>query len=132
VVIPRQHVDAMVQHALAEFPNEACGMLASRHGTVVHTYALRNADASPVSFRIDPQDQLRVMMEIDDHEWDLSAIFHSHTRTRAYPSPTDVRLAAYPDTAYVIVSLAEPAQPDVRAYRIVEDEITEEPIEVPE
>jgi proteasome lid subunit RPN8/RPN11 len=122
----------MLEHARAEFPNEACGMLASRNGTVVRTYTMQNADASPVSYRIDPQEQLRVMMEIDDQGYDLGAIFHSHTRTRAYPSPTDVRLAAYPDTLYVIVSLADPAQPDVRAYRIVEGKVTEEPIEISE
>jgi proteasome lid subunit RPN8/RPN11 len=130
VVIPREHVDAMVRHAREEFPNEACGMLASRNGVVVHTYTMRNADASPVSYRIDPQEQLRVMMEIDDRDWDLGAIFHSHTRTRAYPSPTDIRLAFYPDTLYIIISLADPAAPEVRGYRIADSEISEEEIEI--
>jgi proteasome lid subunit RPN8/RPN11 len=132
VVIPREHVDAMVRHARAEFPNEACGMLASRDGVVVRTYTMRNADASPVSYRMDSQDQFDVMKEIEGQRYDLGAIFHSHTHTLAYPSPTDVRLAAYPDTAYIIVSLADPERPDVRAYRILDGEISEEPIEIAE
>jgi len=130
VVIPRRFHEAMVGEASESFPNEACGLLAGKSGTVVEFYPINNVDASPVQYRLDPQQQLRAMLEIDDRDWELSAIFHSHTRTRAYPSQTDIKLSFYPDTLYVILSLAYDQHPDLRAYRIVEGAVTEEPIEI--
>jgi proteasome lid subunit RPN8/RPN11 len=67
---------------------------------------------------MDPREQLRIMDEIDDAGQDLVAIYHSHTRSAAYPSRTDVELAFYPDTAYLIVSLADRDRPEIRAFRI--------------
>lgn len=130
MVIERRFVDAMIEHARGGFPNEACGLLAAQDGTVVHFYPIQNADASPVHYQIDPREQLRAMMDIDNNDWELGAIYHSHTRTRAYPSQTDVGLAFYPDALYIIVSLARWDAPDVRAYRIADDQITEEPLEI--
>ena len=124
-MISERHVAAMVDHARSEFPNEACGLLASNNGAIVRFYPIRNAEASPVTYRMEPQDQLKAMLEIDDQDWQLAAIFHSHTRTRAYPSKTDVSLAFYPDSLYVIVSLADDAAPEVRAYRILDGMISE-------
>ncbi len=130
MVIPRRFHDAMVREAREAFPNEACGLLAGKSGTVVEFYAISNVDASPVQYRLDPQQQLRAMLEIDDHDRELSAIFHSHTRTRAYPSQTDIALAFYPDTLYVILSLARDQHPNLQAYRIVDGVVSEEPIEI--
>jgi len=130
VVIPRRFHDAMVREARECFPNEACGLLAGKPGAVVEIYPISNVDASPVQYRLDPQQQLRAMLEIDDRDWELTAIFHSHTRTRAYPSQTDIALAFYPDALYVILSLALDRHPDLRAYRIVEGVVSEEAIEI--
>lgn len=130
MVITRVQVEEMIQHARAGFPNEACGLIASRDGRAVKVYCLENAEESPVTYRMDSGEQLRAMLEIDDKGWDLGAMFHSHTRTRAYPSATDVRLAFYPDTLYVIVSLADPATPDVRAFRIEEGRIIEDALDI--
>lgn len=130
MVITRAQVEEMVQHARAGFPSEACGLIASTDGRATKVYCLRNAEESPVTYRMDSGEQLRAMLEIDDQGWDLGAVFHSHTRTRAYPSATDVRLAFYPDTLYVIVSLANPASPDVRAFRIEEGRIIEDALEI--
>ncbi len=130
MVIPRRFHEAMVREALESFPNEACGLLAGKSGTVVEFYPVKNVDASPVQYRLDPQQQLRAMLEIDDRDWDLSAVFHSHTRTRAYPSQTDIDLALYPDTLYMILSLALEQHPDLRAYRILDGAVTEELIEI--
>jgi proteasome lid subunit RPN8/RPN11 len=129
LVIPERIVADVIAHARSEFPNEACGLLASENGTIVRFYPMRNAEASPVTYRMDPQDQLKAMMDIDDRGWDLGAVYHSHTRTRAYPSPTDVKLAFYTDSLYVIVSLADESNPDVRAYRILDGTITEQMLE---
>lgn len=130
MVIGPDIVEAMVAHARSEFPIEACGLLAGENGSIRRFYPIANADESPVHYRMEPKEQLRVMLEIEDNEWDLAAIYHSHTHTRAYPSAEDRRLAFYPDALYVVLSLADPENPDIRAYRIDGDQVTEEPIEV--
>lgn len=130
MVIPRQHLDAMLRHCREGFPNEACGLLATSDGEVVEVYALDSVEPSPVFYRIDPQAQLQAMLDMDERGWELGGIFHSHTRTRAYPSATDIGLAHYPDALYVIVSLASQPNPDVRAFRIVDGRVDEEPVEI--
>lgn len=130
MVIDRQFVDALVEHAQGEFPNEGCGLLATQDGTVVRFYPIRNADASPVHYNMDPQEQLHAMLDIDDRGWELGAIYHSHTHTRAYPSETDVGLAFYPDSLCLIVSIADMSAPEIRAYRILDGAIREQPLEV--
>jgi [CysO sulfur-carrier protein]-S-L-cysteine hydrolase len=124
-----------VAHAGAEFPNECCGMLAGENGRAVRAYRARNSEASPFMYVMDPREQLRIMDEIDDGGWDLLAIYHSHTRSAAYPSRTDVELAFFPDALYLIVSLADRERPELRAFRIRRDapdgaQIAEEPVEV--
>lgn len=105
-------------------------MLAAQDGVAVSFYPVRNAAESPVFFEMDSQEQLRSELEIEDRGWELGAVVHSHTRTRAHPSQTDVRLAFYPDAVYIIVSLAYPNAPDVRGYRIANGEIVEQPLEI--
>lgn len=124
MVIPRSIVGAIAAQARDELPNEACGLLAGQDGRVVKRYPIRNADESPVHYRMEPKEQLQAMLEIDDQGWNLAAIYHSHTHTRAYPSATDIRLAAYPDALYLILSLAT-AEPDLRGFRIVDGDVTE-------
>jgi proteasome lid subunit RPN8/RPN11 len=77
---------------------------------------MSNAAGSPVRYALDPKEQFAVYRKLDEQGWDLGGVFHSHTHTEAYPSPTDVRLASE-DVPYVIVSLADD-EPDIRAYRI--------------
>lgn len=122
----------MVEHCKAGRPNEACGILAARNGEIVKVFAMTNADASPVRYSLDPQEQFVVYQALDEKEWELGAVYHSHTRTAAYPSPTDVRLASE-DVPYVIVALATDP-PDIRAFRIAKeswDAATGEVVEVP-
>ena len=117
--IPQSIADAMVAHCLEGRPNEACGVLASEGDGLVKVFRMTNASASPLRYSLDPKEQLAVYRKIDDEGWDLAGVFHSHTRTEAYPSPTDVRLASE-DVPYLIVSLAS-AAPDIRAFRIHKD-----------
>lgn len=131
VYIARDFVDEMVRHALAERPNEACGMVAGIGNRATKVYPATNAEKSPVRYLMEPRDQLRIMRDMEDHGWDLLGIFHSHTHTAAYPSQTDVSLAYYPDALYILVSLADEANPVVRAFHIVDGRISEEPIEEP-
>jgi proteasome lid subunit RPN8/RPN11 len=112
-------MDEIVAHAREEAPNECCGMVAAEHGRAVQVHRAVNAAASPLRYEIDPQDQYRIEMAIEDAGLDLGAIYHSHTKSAPYPSQTDINLAFHPHALYVIVGLAsEP--PDTRAYRIVD------------
>jgi [CysO sulfur-carrier protein]-S-L-cysteine hydrolase len=123
--LPKDLLDEIVAHAWDDLPNECCGIVAAKDGRAVKLYRAHNAEASPVRYGLDPQEQFRIMQELDENGWALGAIYHSHTRSTAYPSQTDVNLAFYPDSLYVIVSLEDAKRPDVRAFRIVDGEIDE-------
>lgn len=120
LVIAMKLRDEMVDHCSQGRPNEACGLLATKDGEVVKVLKMANAAASPVRYALDPKEQFEAYKLLDQDGLELGGVFHSHTRTEAYPSPTDVRMATE-DVPYVIVSLArEPAE--VRAFRIVKSE----------
>jgi len=120
----------MITHCELGRPNEACGILASEDGRVVKVFRMSNAAGSPVRYSLDPTEQFAVYRAIDDNGWELAGVFHSHTHTEAWPSPTDVRLASE-DVPYLIVSLAEDP-PQVRAFRISKANWTDEQGEVEE
>jgi proteasome lid subunit RPN8/RPN11 len=116
VKISRDLVDEMVAHAREDLPNECCGMIGGRDGTATRVVRVENAAASPLRYEMDPQGQFDALKAIEDEGEDLLGIYHSHTRSAAYPSQTDVNQAvAWPEQVYVIVSLAE-EEPDVKAY----------------
>lgn len=129
--IPAPIYQAMVAHARFEFPNEACGLLAAdESGELRMCYSLTNADRSPVSFTVDPTEHFRAMQHAERNGWELAGVFHSHTHTDAVPSATDRRQALEPDWLYVVVGPSTSDQPGVRAYRIVDGLVTEEPLGV--
>jgi proteasome lid subunit RPN8/RPN11 len=128
VRVPDHIVDEMIAHARAGYPNEACGVLAAADGHVVKHYRATNAAASPYMFQIAAQEELAIWNELDEHDWSLYAIYHSHPHSPAYPSQTDVALARFPGTFYIIISLANRDQPDVRAYTIEGGTIAEVPL----
>ena len=130
VEVDRVFFDEMVEHGLAAFPNEACGLLAGKEGRPVKFFAMANQDASPVSYRLDPKEQLTVFDEIDDEGWDLLGIFHTHTHSEAYPSETDQKQAFYPDALYLLMSLSDRSAPVLRGFRIVDGTISEEEVAV--
>lgn len=123
--ISKELVEELVAHAREDAPNECCGMIAASDGAATRVLRAVNAEASPLRYSLDPQDQYRLMMDIDDQGEELGAIYHSHTRSAAYPSQTDVNLAFYPDALYVIVSIVDPDSPEVRAFKIRDGEIDE-------
>lgn len=124
VQIPRKIYEDLVAHAREEAPNECCGLIGGTDGVARTVYRARNAEASPLRYNLDPQDQFRIMSEMDEKGEELSAIYHSHTASPAYPSQTDINLAAYPDALYLIVSLADGEEP-LRGYNIKDGEVTE-------
>ncbi len=126
--IDRGFFDEMVEHGLAEFPNEACGLLAGKEGRPVKFFRMTNRDASPVTYRLDPKEQLRAFDEIDEEGWELLAIFHTHTHSEAYPSETDRAQAFYAEAYYLVMSLSDRSRPDLRAFRIEDGEVVETPL----
>src|SRR5437588_4210685 len=93
--ITRELYEEMIAHARAEAPKECCGMVAGNDGSGVKVYRARNAEDSPLRFRIDPEEQLQLHNEIDDEGLELAAIYHSHTRSEPRPSQTDINFAAW-------------------------------------
>lgn len=136
VSLPPAIREAIVAHARAALPNEACGLIIGDHPAVDGGMALRwlptrNRAASPYRYEIDSDDLLRATIETDDADEVFWAIVHSHVASPARPSPTDIGLAFYPDALYVLVSL-HPDEADpvtgaagVRAWWIVDGEVFE-------
>lgn len=123
--IPQQMVDEIVSHAREDAPNECCGIIAADGERAVELYRTANVEASPFRFVIDPPELLRIYNEIEDAGRQLGAIYHSHTRSAAYPSQTDITFAAsWPGVVWVIVSLEHGDNPDVRAFLIADGEVT--------
>ncbi|MGH2759788.1 MAG: Mov34/MPN/PAD-1 family protein [Actinomycetota bacterium] len=128
--IPKGFADAIIDQARSEHPNEACGLLAGTNGEATKLYRMANAERSPVIYRMDPAEQLRVFNDIEDQGLELVAIYHSHTRSPAYPSATDVQLAYYPEAVYLIVSLRDADSPALRGFQIHEGKVDEIELEV--
>ena len=114
--LDQSYADEIIAHAREDVPNECCGIIAGNDGNATKLYRAVNAEASPYRYNVDPKDLLRIYRDIDSNDWDVLAIYHSHTHTEAYPSPTDKRLAAWPEAFYLIVSLADDKAP-VLQYR---------------
>lgn len=116
--ISKQLVDELIAHARDDAPNECCGMIAAGDGRFTEHFRAVNEFASPMRFQIASGDQLRITNEIEARGEEIGAIFHSHPNTEAYPSQTDVNLAAWwPGIAWVICSLAE-SEPVLAMFRI--------------
>lgn len=127
--LPRALLDEIVAHAREDAPNECCGMVAAHGGEAVAVHRATNTAASPFRYELDPMEQYRIQTQIEDAGCELGAIYHSHTRSEPVPSQTDINLAFYPETLYLIVGLAAD-QPDVRAWRIADGRVTRAELEV--
>ena len=110
-------IDEMVAHAREDLPNECCGMVGGSDGEASVVIPVANAAASPLRFEMDPQGQYDALKQIEGGGGELLAIYHSHTKSAAYPSQTDVNQAvSWPDAIWAIVSLEDPDAPDVKGY----------------
>ncbi len=111
----------MIEHALREYPREACGLLGGRGEQVFEVRALRNVDASPSTrYSIDPEEQWRTFCDFEQRGWELVGIYHSHPAGPSHPSATDIAESYYPDAVYLIISLARRATPEITAWMIQE------------
>jgi proteasome lid subunit RPN8/RPN11 len=128
--IANDMVEEMVAHARAEAPNECCGMIGGHKGEATTLYRATNAEASPLRYSLDARDQFRIMRQMEEADEELAAIYHSHTASAAYPSQTDVNLALYPDAVYVIVSLENADEPDIRGFWIRDGRIDDAELDI--
>lgn len=134
----------MIEHVTAVLPDEGCGLLYGRDGSVEHVEPMTNARPSPVSYELDPKEQFDVMRRMRQRGLELMAIYHSHPVSPAEPSATDIRQAMfadtnvpnYPDAAYIIIGFAGRSEglrghePQVRAFMIEANAVREIPLEV--
>ncbi len=127
--LDRRTFDLLVERAWSDFPYEVCGLLGVRPDGTLDHYPIDNAERSMTYYVMDAKQLLHAMREIEDADHGM-AIYHSHTHTAAFPSATDVRLAAYPEATYLIVSLQDRDAPEIRAFSIVDGEVTEKPLVV--
>ncbi len=134
LVIRRDLVEAMVAHARADHPDEACGVIAGPEGSdrPERFIEMVNAERSPTFYRFDSMEQFKVWRSMDEADEVPVVIYHSHTATEAYPSRTDISLAQEPDAHYVLVSTRDPQEHELRSYRIVDGVVTEEPVTIVE
>ena len=139
--LEKQYADEMIAHAREDAPNECCGILAGKDGRIAKLYRTRNAEASPYRYTIDPRDLVRALNEIDANDWMLMGVYHSHTGSPGYPSPTDIRLSEFPpgsgepmfpEALYFLVSLQDPEAPALRAFHILGGEVREEDLQIVE
>lgn len=139
--IPATIAQALIDHARAGYPDEACGLIigddvAADGGRALRFEPARNAAASPYRYEIHPDDLYRLTVATDDADEAFWGIVHSHTHTPAVPSPTDIGLAFYPEALYVLVSLSADAAdraggtPSIRAWRIVDGHVHEVAIDI--
>ncbi|MEJ7797669.1 MAG: M67 family metallopeptidase [Solirubrobacteraceae bacterium] len=129
--IARLLLDTIVEHAIRDAPNECCGVVASRAGAATAAHAAENLAASPFRFEIDGLTLMGLIDDIEHAGEELSAIYHSHTRSAPYPSQTDVNFAAlWPGVEWLIVGISKDAEPQVRSYLIDGGRISEAELEI--
>ena len=132
LVIRSDLVDAMVAHARADHPDEACGVIAGPEGSdrPERFIKMDNAERSPTFYRFDSGEQLKVWRAMDEADETPVVIYHSHTATEAYPSRTDISYASEPDAHYVLISTRDEQEHELRSYRILDGVVTEEPVNI--
>ena len=128
IEVPKRFHDEMIAHALEDDSIECCGVLAGTNGVLHKLFRMTNVDNSPYRFSWDSRELIKVWNEMEDNDWEHRVVYHSHTHSLAYPSATDIRLAAWPEAYYLIVSLMDRENPVIRAFRIQDGNVSEEEI----
>ncbi len=128
--IPTYIFERMLEQAQAQAPIEVCGILAGSNSKVEKLYKMTNVDNSSNHFMMEPKEQFAVVKDIRSADLEMLAIYHSHPETLARPSAEDIRLALTPDVIYVIVSLQDANDANVKGFCIENSTVTEVPVEV--
>lgn len=132
--ISQELIGEIVAHSRDDLPNECCGLIGGSTddgGEMTSVHRARNAAATWLRYEVHPSDQFRIMERIEESGEDLVGIYHSHTKSEAFPSQTDINLAdGWPDPLYLICSLEHPDEPVVRAFAIREGAVEEVELDV--
>ena len=124
----REHIDAMIAHALEDAPIECCGVLSANDGVVADVVRARNKEASPYRFTIDPLEYAKLERAMDEAGTELAGTYHSHTGSDPIPSPTDLRMMGKffgPPYVHFVIGVKDPANPQVRMWFIHKDDLVE-------
>ena len=134
LTISRALYEKIIEHARKDHPDEACGIIAGPEGSDTPTryIPMLNAARSPTFYEFDSGEQFRVWREMADSDEEAVVVYHSHTATEAYPSRTDISYAGEPQAHYVLVSTRDESETEFRSYRIIDGEVTEEPVQISE
>jgi len=130
IQIPESVYQEMIDHAKKSYPQEACGFVAGKDGLASYFIPMENIDRSSVTYSMNPKEQLHAFKRMEKDQKDLLGIFHSHVASAAYPSQTDRRMAFYPEVSYLIASLTDMNRPDLKSFRIENDQVTPEEIAI--
>ena len=131
MILNKEQLNQIIRHAKSEYPKEVCGIIAGMGSKVEKIYKMNNTSNEPeICYFMDPTEQLKVIKEIRNLQLEMIGIYHSHTKTEAYPSKRDCELAFYPEVNYVIISLQDFDNPEIHTYKIIEDKIEEQKIEI--
>ena len=128
VLIPAACHHAMLHHAFQELPNECCGVLIGRDQVIERAVPMRNSEPSPETYIMDTEEQITLFREMEKTGEQLLGIYHSHPNGPAEPSALDLQFAFHPDTLYVIISLADPLNPEIRGFFLTENGFIEVPL----
>lgn len=118
-------IEAMIEHARNELPNECCGVLIGRHGVFERAIPITSIHPSPDSYFMSPEEQIEIFTELGTSGESFLGIYHSHPDGPAFPSGMDLKLAFHPEAVYLIISLKDRNHPEVRAYRIERENLSE-------
>ena len=130
--IPKDLLNRIIEHARQEYPLESCGLLAGKKGKITKFYPMANTKKSSSCYLMEPEEQLKVFQEIEKGGLELSAVYHSHPHTAAFPSQRDVDYAFYPDSLILIISLMDKDVPQVEVFQIEKGKIEKKAIKVTE
>jgi proteasome lid subunit RPN8/RPN11 len=128
--IPEDLLSRVIEHARREYPLESCGLLAGKKGKITKVYSMENTEKSSSSYLMAPEEQLRVFREVEEEGLELSAIYHSHPHSPAFPSQRDVDHAFYPDSLILIISLMDSKVPQVGAFQIENGKIEQKGLKI--
>jgi [CysO sulfur-carrier protein]-S-L-cysteine hydrolase len=126
----KELLNQIMDHCKRESPNEACGILAGIDGKAKKVFEMTNTDKSPSSYFMDAKEQLKVMKDMRSLGLDMIGIYHSHVASAAYPSSHDIELAFYEEASYLIISLMDMNNPNIRSFKIIDGKIEEEKIQI--
>jgi len=131
MVLSKKQLGDIVQHAKDNYPQEVCGIIAGACGRAKKIYKMKNVSDKPeICYFMEPAEQLKVFKEMRNTKLEMLSIYHSHTRSEAYPSSRDIEMAYYPKAECIIISLQNFNKPEVKAYKIIDGKIKAERIEI--